>query len=65
VGDEVIAKADAEVAHLSFYRRYERWILPNIVMVIALLIVGWGPQWVSHHPDALALAKSWIGFVPH
>ncbi len=65
VGDDVIAKADAEVAHLSFYRRYERWILPNIVMVMALLIVGWGPQWVAHYPDALALAKSWIGFVPN
>jgi TRAP-type C4-dicarboxylate transport system permease large subunit len=65
VGDEVIAKADAEVAHLSFYRRYERWILPNMVMVVALLIVGWGPQLVTHHPDLLALAKSWIGFVPN
>ncbi|MEY4764477.1 MAG: hypothetical protein RI907_1150 [Pseudomonadota bacterium] len=64
VGDDVIAKADAEVAHLSFYRRYERWIMPNIIMVLALLIVGWGPQLVAHHPDLLAFFKHWMGFVP-
>ncbi len=64
VGDAVIAKADKEVAHLSFYRRYERWILPNIVMVAALVIVGWGPQIVAHYPDVLAFAKDWMGFVP-
>ncbi len=65
VGDHIIAKADAEVAHLSFYRRYERWILPNIVMVIALLVVGWGPQWVAHHPDLLAWFKGWMAFEAH
>jgi len=65
VGDDVIAKADAEVAHLSFYRRYERWIMPNIIMVIALLVVGWGPQLVSHHPELLAWFKGWMGFTPH
>ena len=64
VGDDVIAKADQEVAHLSFYRRYERWILPNAVMVLGLLAVGWGPQILSHYPDAMAFAKEWIGFVP-
>ncbi len=64
VGDDVIAKADQEVAHLSFYRRYERWILPNAVMVLGLLAVGWGPQILSHYPDAMAFAKEWMGFVP-
>jgi hypothetical protein len=64
VGDDIINKADQEVAHLSFYRRYERWVLPNIVMVIGLLVVGWGPQILSHYPDAMALAKEWMGFVP-
>jgi len=64
VGDDIINKADQEVAHLSFYRRYERWVLPNVVMVIGLLVVGWGPQILSHYPDAMALAKEWMGFVP-
>ncbi len=64
VGDDVIDKADKEVAHLSFYRRYERWVLPNAVMVLGLLLVGWGPQVLSHYPEAMATAKQWFGFVP-
>ena len=64
VGDDIIKKADEEVAHLSFYRRYERWILPNVVMVLGLVIVGWGPQILSHFPEAFSFVKGLIGFVP-
>ncbi len=43
VGETEIERADKEVAGLSFYRRYERWILPCIVMSISLLLVAFGP----------------------
>ncbi len=43
VGEKVIDEADAEVRHLSFYYRYERWILPCVVMTIGLLVVSFGP----------------------
>jgi TRAP-type C4-dicarboxylate transport system permease large subunit len=48
VGEAEIDRADAEVAGLSFYRRYERWILPCIVMSISLGIVAFGPLLVQH-----------------
>jgi len=38
-----MADADAEVRHLSFYYRYERWILPVIVMATTLLVVAYLP----------------------
>ncbi|RZL08714.1 MAG: TRAP transporter large permease subunit [Rubrivivax sp.] len=48
VGDDVIDAADREVAGQSFYRRYERWILPCAVMTLALAIVSFGPlMWPS------------------
>ena len=43
IGEEIIDKADAEVKHLGFYRRYERWNLPVIVMTIGMLIVAYTP----------------------
>lgn len=43
IGDDEVAAADAEVKHLSFYYRYERWILPLLVMVPAMLIVAYVP----------------------
>ena len=43
VGESYIAEADAEVRHLSFYYRYERWILPLLVMVPAILIIAYVP----------------------
>ncbi|MDF2445028.1 MAG: transporter [Moraxellaceae bacterium] len=49
VGEEETAKAGEEVKHLGFYRRYERWILPCLVMGAGLLIVAFGPL----------IAKAW------
>jgi TRAP-type C4-dicarboxylate transport system permease large subunit len=43
VGDELIEQARADVAHRSFYRRHERWLLPCAVMTVALLIVAFVP----------------------
>ena len=43
IGDAEVAEADAEVRHLSFYYRYERWILPMIVMLPAMLIIAYLP----------------------
>ncbi len=43
IGDEEVAAADAEVRHKPFYYRYERWILPVIVMLPAMLIVAYIP----------------------
>jgi TRAP-type C4-dicarboxylate transport system permease large subunit len=43
VGEKEMDEADAEVRHLSFYYRYERWILPVIVMAPVLLLVAYVP----------------------
>lgn len=43
IGDAEVAEADAEVRHLSFFYRYERWILPLLVMVPAILIIAYVP----------------------
>ncbi|PTQ90993.1 TRAP transporter large permease subunit [Agitococcus lubricus] len=43
VGEKVMDEADGEVRHLSFYWRYERWILPLIVMVPSLILVAYVP----------------------
>lgn len=44
VGEGEFKIADAEVAQeTSFYRRYERWILPCLVMFTGLMIVAYGP----------------------
>ena len=51
VGEDEIDRADAEVAGLSLYRRYERWILPCAVMALSLLVVAFGPMVVTHIPE--------------
>lgn len=43
VGEAEMAAADEEVKHMNFYYRYERWVLPIIVMFPALLIVAYLP----------------------
>lgn len=45
VGDEEVMAADAEAKakYTSFYYRYERWLLPIIVMFPALMIVTFAP----------------------
>lgn len=50
VGDDVIDEADREVAGQSFYRRYERWILPCAVMTVGLAIVSYLPFMVQDMP---------------
>ncbi|HET8729826.1 MAG TPA: hypothetical protein VFM34_01790, partial [Moraxellaceae bacterium] len=43
VGEKEIDLASEEVHNLGFYRRYERWLLPIIVLTVSLLIVAFGP----------------------
>jgi TRAP-type C4-dicarboxylate transport system permease large subunit len=43
IGDAEVNEADAEVRHLSFYYRYERWILPLIVLFPAMLMIAYLP----------------------
>ncbi|WP_111858128.1 TRAP transporter large permease subunit [Acinetobacter sp. CFCC 10889] len=45
VGDEEVAAADAEAKekYTSFYYRYERWLLPMMVLFSALVIVTFVP----------------------
>ena len=47
VGEKEMDLADAEVAHEPFFRHYERWIVPVVVMTIGMLIVAYGPLIVS------------------
>jgi TRAP-type C4-dicarboxylate transport system permease large subunit len=64
VGDHIIREADKEVEHRSFYRRYERWILPNAVMTVGLIITAAGPLVVKSYPDLYQWIHGLIGFVP-
>ncbi len=43
VGEKEMDLADEEVSQEPFFRRYERWIVPVIVMTIGMLIVAYGP----------------------
>jgi TRAP-type C4-dicarboxylate transport system permease large subunit len=43
VGEQEIDASDHAVANASFMRRYERWILPVLVMSVSLVIVAFGP----------------------
>ncbi|WP_313397523.1 TRAP transporter large permease subunit [Acinetobacter variabilis] len=43
ISDAEVAEADEEVRHKSFYYRYERWILPMIVLLPAMLIIAYVP----------------------
>jgi TRAP-type C4-dicarboxylate transport system permease large subunit len=60
VGDALIEQADEEVSKKSFYRRYERWILPCAVMTLALMIVSFAPLAVQAFPDLNAWLKTWM-----
>ncbi|MFT3856420.1 MAG: TRAP transporter large permease subunit [Aquabacterium sp.] len=59
IGEEEVTVADREVKHLGFYRRYERWILPLVVMSIGLVIVAFGPLAVHDFPQ-LAFVRDWF-----
>lgn len=63
VGEAEIDRADHEVAGQSFYRRYERWILPCVVMGLALAIVAFGPLLVQQVP-ALQPLLAWMAYSP-
>jgi TRAP-type C4-dicarboxylate transport system permease large subunit len=63
VGEAEIDRADHEVAGQSFYRRYERWILPCVVMGLALAIVAFGPLFVQQVP-ALQPLLEWMAYSP-
>lgn len=47
VGEQEMDEADAEVRNKSFYWRFERWILPVIVMGLTLLIVAYAPYFLG------------------
>ena len=63
VGEDEVHLADQEVKHMRFFRRYERWILPLIVMASGLMIVGFGPLAVQDF-ESLAFIKDWFPAVP-
>lgn len=59
VGEEVMHAADHEAKHMSFYYRYERWLLPIMVISISLIIVAYVPliPWVQ---DAWVSVKAYF-----
>jgi TRAP-type C4-dicarboxylate transport system permease large subunit len=61
VGEDEVAQADADVRHLGFYGRYERWILPVVVMLLGLFIVAFGPL-LAQHVEAFSFLKD---LLPH
>jgi ketosteroid isomerase-like protein len=61
IGDEEVNKADSEVRRKNFYRRYERWILPSVVMLVSLVLVGFGPLIISKNE---ALRPLGMRFMP-
>ena len=64
IGEEEVTVADNEVRHLGFYRRYERWILPLVVMTIGLSIVAFLPLAVHDFPE-LSFLRDWLPMPPH
>jgi TRAP-type C4-dicarboxylate transport system permease large subunit len=64
VGEDEIDKADEEVRHMDFYHRFERWILPTVVMALGLSLVAFGPLLVNDIP-ALSFVKDFFGTPPH
>ncbi len=49
VGEDEIERADEEVKGMRFFRRYERWIVPVVVMSIGLVIVAFVPLFMIGH----------------
>jgi TRAP-type C4-dicarboxylate transport system permease large subunit len=65
IGEAEVNEADRGVKHLGFYRRYERWILPCVVMTIGMCIVAFGPLLIMDVPE-LGFIKDWFpGPAPH
>ncbi|MDI1347862.1 TRAP transporter large permease subunit [Aquabacterium sp.] len=60
VGDDLMEAADKEVASQSFYRRYERWILPCAVMTLGLVIVSFAPLAVASFPELQGWLQGWM-----
>ena len=56
IGEDEVELADKEVANQGFYRRYERWILPLVVMTIGLVVVSFGPLAVHDYPSLQFIA---------
>ena len=65
VGEALIDEADREVSNQSFYRRYERWILPCAVMTLGLVIVSFLPLAVKSFPALSGWLGTWIMPAPH
>ena len=59
VGEAEIERSDREVEGLSFYRRYERWILPCTVMSISLLLVAFVPLAVQRFSIFEPILRWW------
>ncbi len=56
IGEDEVELADKEVANQGFYRRYERWILPLVVMTVGLVVVSFGPLAVHDYPSLQFIA---------
>lgn len=59
IGEDEVSTADQEVRHLRFFRRYERWILPLVVMIAGLSLVAFGPLAVKEY-EFLAPLADWL-----
>lgn len=64
VGEKEIDLADAETRHLGFYRRFERWILPVVVMTVGMLIVAFAPLAVQQWPALQPVKAFFTSEVP-
>ena len=60
IGEHEILQADQAVKNMGFYRKYERWILPTVVMTIGLIIVAYGPLAVQQFEFLAPLKKLFI-----
>ena len=61
---QTIDASDREVANQSFYRRYERWILPCAVMTLGLILVSFLPLLVREFPGLHAWLQGWMAPPP-
>lgn len=56
IGDKEVRLADSEVKKKKFYWRYERWILPTVVMTIGMIITAYGPLAVRDYASLRPIA---------
>lgn len=61
IGDDEVNLADSEVSNKSFFRRYERWILPSVVMTVGLAIVAYVPLVVMRF-DVFAPLRNFLAY---